>query len=342
MKNNKNVMKEFDIRPEQFQGRLNELQIIDASRLLSKYGDFVSVLCPACNADTPEYFFTKYGLKYNVCKVCETIYISPRPSLEVLEFFYKGSPNYNYWNDHIFPATEATRRKELFEPRAKAITKVIENLIPEADSLIEIGAAQGYFIDEILKLKRFSKVVAVEATSSLAKTLLKKGVEVIESLAEDIDSDYDNQFDVLVCFEVIEHLFSPKDFLDRCKMLLKDKGILFLTCPNGQGFDNLLLGQESSTFDYEHLNYFNPKSIEKLIKNAGFEVQSIDTPGKLDVDLVKKAFDEGRIDLRDNVFIKTIFSYQDNDKLNKLQEFLSKNMLSGHLQVIAVKNDNKY
>ena len=41
---------------------------------------------------------------------------------------------------------------------------------------------------------------------------------------------------------MIEHLFSPQDFLAVCASLLKDGGLLVLTCPNGQGFDVSVLG----------------------------------------------------------------------------------------------------
>ena len=74
--------------------------------------------------------------------------------------------------------------------------------------------------------------------------------------------------------------------------------------------------KESITFDYEHLNYFNPKSIEILLNNCGFEILIVETPGKLDVDLVKKALDEERIDLADNLFLKTLFNEGNPLKLN--------------------------
>ena len=79
------------------------------------------------------------------------------------------------------------------------------------------------------------------------------------------------------------------------------------------------------------------KSIKTLLNNSGFEVLSVETPGKLDVDLVKKALDQKRIDLADNIFLKTILEDQNSMELEQFQKYLSDNGLSGHLQVVARK-----
>jgi len=337
VKKSKKNIKESDIRPEEFAGRLAELQRIDAGRLLTKYSEFVSAPCPACDSDNSEYWFTKYGFNFESCNACETIFVNPRPSLSILGDFYRYSPNYEYWNDVIFPQTECSRRESLFRPRVEAIIPFIEKFLPRAEALIEVGAAQGYFLDELQVIRPFERTVAVEATSSLADTLRGKGYEVVEDLVENIGVDFHSKFDVLVSFEVIEHLFSPKDFLEQCSILLRSDGLLFLTCPNGQGFDNLLLGPESATFDHEHLNYFNPNSIKTLVEGAGFDILSIKTPGKLDVDIVRKSVESGKVNLADNRFVKKILSSGKEDTFDQLQTFLAENLLSGHLQVIAQK-----
>jgi 2-polyprenyl-3-methyl-5-hydroxy-6-metoxy-1,4-benzoquinol methylase len=72
------------------------------------------------------------------------------------------------------------------------------------------------------------------------------------------------QADVIASFETIEHLFDPAGFLHACHRLLRPGGLLVLTCPNGQGFDVLVLGDRSDTVDAEHLNYFNPPSFRRM------------------------------------------------------------------------------
>ena len=87
------------------------------------------------------------------------------------------------------------------------------------------------------------------------------------------DIDFSNKkFDVVVNFEVIEHLFSPKEFLLQVKNILNNNGLLILSCPNGMGFDIKLLKDKSHTIDHEHLNYFNFESLSALVQRNGFQI----------------------------------------------------------------------
>ena len=44
-------------------------------------------------------------------------------------------------------------------------------------------------------------------------------------------------------FEVIEHLFSPLEFLKGINKQLKKDGLIFITCPNINGFEIKTLGK---------------------------------------------------------------------------------------------------
>ena len=144
-------------------------------------------------------------MRNSVCK--------SRPSKTILEDFYKNSLNYAYWANYIFPASEDIRKKKIFKPRALFLK---ENLNSNHlnGNLLEVGSAYGYFCEEIKKLNLFKKVVAIEPTPDLAKVLKNKNIDVIESSYEEAKLSF--KFDVIVNFEVIEHLFDPKEFLEWC------------------------------------------------------------------------------------------------------------------------------
>ena len=74
--------------------------------------------------------------------------------------------------------------------------------------------------------------------------------------------------DIITSFEVIEHLFSPRAFVERCSAVLRPGGLIMLTCPNVRGFDVELLGEASATVDAEHLNYLHPASLGALLERA--------------------------------------------------------------------------
>ena len=79
----------------------------DVERLRQRAREFVAVACPACGADEPEPGLEKWGFTWARCPRCRTLYMTPRPSPEVMGAYYAASENYAYWAEHIFPASEA-------------------------------------------------------------------------------------------------------------------------------------------------------------------------------------------------------------------------------------------
>ncbi len=53
------------------------------------------------------------------------------------------------------------------------------------------------------------------------------------------------------------------------------------------GVDIQALGNESNSISLQHLNFFNPKSTPILLENNGLELISIETPGKLDLVILR-------------------------------------------------------
>ncbi len=313
-------MRENEIRPQNLMNKGESAKKADIKRMQSKKSEFVKVACPACGSNKRQHKYTKWGFNFDECLVCQTFYTNPRPTPKILEWFYAYSPNYDYWNKYIFPASEQSRRKQLFVPRVDRLLEVCRKYKVKTGSLLEVGAAHGIFCEELKSRKVFKRVVAVEPSKSLAETCRNKGIEVVNLPIEKYKG---RGFDVVVHFETMEHLFSPKNFLTACHKALNKDGLLAFTVPNGMGFDVVVQGTASHTIDHEHLNYLNPFSVEVLLKRCGFIPVDISTPGKLDVELVKKS---GKA----KGFIKQLLT-QD------FQEFISTHKLSGHMLVVAKK-----
>ena len=110
-----------------------------------------------------------------------------------------------------------------------------------------------------------------------------------------------------------------------------------LTCPNGQGFDVETLGPISDTVDHEHLNYFNPESLTKLLTNLKMEVLEVFTPGVLDAELVRNKILEREFDVSEEPFLKKVL-LDDWDKLGgPFQNFLIEQGLSSNMWIVARK-----
>jgi 2-polyprenyl-3-methyl-5-hydroxy-6-metoxy-1,4-benzoquinol methylase len=328
-------LREEDIRPARLMADKASAVEADKRFLLNRRDRWVEVPCPACGAGEGTEFGRKEGWVYRDCVACRTIYASPRPSAELLGEFYACSENYAYWNAHVFPATEEARRKSMFRPRAERTIEYCRRHGVRTGTLLEVGAAFGTFCTEVRDRGVFEQVVALEPTPDLAETCRARGFEVIEQPMESVEREA--FADVLAAFEVIEHVFDPALFVETCRRLLRPGGLLVLSCPNGRGFDNAVLGVRSGTFDHEHLNYFHPASLAALVARCGCEVVEVETPGKLDVDLVSKAVERGDVDLSAQPFLAELFMHGTEEARAAFQDFLAANGLSGHMWIAALR-----
>lgn len=328
-------LNEHQIRPPEAMRGQRIALLTDIGRLLSKRKEFVDVDCPACGSNSSTRMFEKFGIDYEECHECRTLFVTTRPSPAVLKWFYHGSENYAYWNEHIFPASEQARRERIMVPRVDKVLELCQKHRVNMDSLLEVGAGFGTFCEELKSRGYFKRVVAVEPTPDLATTCTDKGIETIQKPIEEITFSNASEFSVVVSFEVIEHLFSPREFVNSIFQLLHPGGLLVLSCPNGQGFDIQTLGPLSNSVDHEHINYFNPKSLPILLTACGYEVLETFTPGKLDAELVRNKVLEGAFDLGGQPFLKRVLLDEWEQLGDSFQQYLVDQGLSSNMWVIA-------
>lgn len=330
-------LSEHEIRPNQLRDAQREAIARDLARLQSRRGEFVHVACPACDQDSFDATFRKTTFEFVTCRHCGTLYMNPRPSESVMAWHYSGSESYRYWAQHMFPASEEARREKIHRPRLERLVGYCDRFDVPRRTLMEVGAGFGTFSALAQETGSFSRVIAVEPTPELAEACRSRGIVTIEQRIEDID-DQCGDVDVAVAFEVIEHLFAPRTFLSRLGSVLRPGGLLVVSCPNGQGFDIEVLGAASHSVDAGHVNLFNPTSLHGLVEDCGFAVLDLATPGRLDVELVRKAAMEGRIDLADRPFVKRVV-LDEWDRLGwPFQQFLAAHGLSSHMWLVAQKS----
>ena len=232
----------------------------------------------------------------------------------------------------IFPASEAVRRERIFRPRVERTLELAARHGLHRGTLVEVGAGFGTFCEELLARKAFDRVVAIEPTPELARTCRARGVEVVEARIE--EAGLGETADVVASFEVIEHLFEPAEFVDACRTMLRPGGLLVLTCPNIRGFDIDVLGAGSPAVDAEHLNYFHPDSLGRLLTARGFEVLEAQTPGRLDADIVRNRVLAGEHTLTDG-FLQRVLVDEWDRVGESFQQFLVQQGLSSNMWIVA-------
>jgi SAM-dependent methyltransferase len=331
-------MKEFEIRPRKLFSKYLELSKSDIEIFFSDHSAFEEINCPGCMLNTDNVAFVKHGFTYKKCPHCFTLFVSPRPTNTMISEFYRRSESSRFWAEHFYPETAEARREMIFKPRAKVINQLLSELdIPEPRSIVDVGAGYGIFLDEIRKYGCFDEVIAIEPNKDLAECCRQKNIFVYEKPVEEMVEN-ELKASVVCSFEVFEHLFDLDNFIMSMKKILQPGGILLFTTLTISGFDLLVLGKHSKSISPpHHINFLSIEGIRELIKRCGLTEILIETPGKLDVDIVKNMYDEIP-DLKLPDFVEYLIKYRDSNAHKEFQEFLQRNNLSSHIRVIA-KND---
>ena len=328
------MFKESDIRPVDLMKLKEPLLEADKAFLRERKDRFVNVRCPACDSEEREIWAEKEGFEYDRCMGCQTIYMNPRADQSLMDEFYHQSKNYYFWNQFIFPQTNEQRKINIYRPRAERIINLVRQKGAGHETVLEVGAGFGTFCEALRETEFFARVIAVEPTPSLAETCREKGFETYATTIEEFDIDA--AIDVIVCFEVIEHLFSPAKMLEKVSRLLKPGGLLIGSCPSGQCLGSIVLKERFRSVDHEHVNLFNIQSLASLFERYGFEVVDLSTPGELDVDIMKNQMQEEG--LTGDRFVEYILSSSQGTQ-SLFQDFLKKAGLSSHLWFAVRKID---
>jgi len=325
-------MTEKDIRPADLQKECERLSRLDAGELLKFSDAFEEVSCPACGTENEALCFEKAGYHFKKCTRCRTVYISPRPPPEQLKTFYATSKGAKFWQEKMFAQTRQARIENIFKPRVDMVLAHVEKHGIAKDTIVDVGAGSGFFGQEMAARKVFGKIILVEPGP--LEFDHAGPIEVIHDIVENVELD--SAPGVITSFELIEHLFSPREFVAKIYELLGDNSLFMFTTPNFEGFEMQTLYTASPNIvGPSHLNYFNTDSIQILLKSAGFKDILVSTPGKLDTDIVKNAHLEGRIDLSSQPFLHHLLIEQPARYAEAFQQFLQVAGLSSHMMVMA-------
>jgi SAM-dependent methyltransferase len=120
-----------------------------------------------------------------------------------------------------------------------------------------------------------SQLIGVDIDQDGVKQMNKDGYNVIEANAEDMNLG--RQFDCIVAGELIEHLSNQGLFLENIKRHLVENGTLIITTPNAFSIVSFwrILRKNKIKVHAEHTCWYDPITIEQLLRRYSFEIEEI-------------------------------------------------------------------
>ncbi len=330
-------IKEEEIRPEDLFSEFMRLSMEDAQNFFAAE-ELTEIPCPACSCEIDAGGFEKFGFRYVHCKDCGTIYASPRPTPEALLRYYAEADSQSFWSEVILKKTGEKRVQSITLPALARAENIMKDIVgKEPASVLDVGAANGAFLAEWKNRHPKAELIAVEPGEEPAQKCRDQGMRVYEAFIEDVAGKDGAQGDLVTCFEVLEHVQNPLRFARALFDATNPGGVSVVSCLGADGFDIQVLWQDSrSIMPPYHLNFLSRDGMEKVFRQAGFEKVQILTPGRLDVEIVRRSIERG-LDPALSRFEKLLLS-RGEETLAAFQMFLADNGLSSHVWIIAYRD----
>ena len=155
--------------------------------------------------------------------------------------------------------------------RSKLIKKTVLN--GKCNSVLEIGSGVGFIGTFIRNHDKNIKYTGIELDKEAFEKSRVLNLNTINgdfSVIEKIESN----FDVIMMWEVIEHLQDLKLFLELANKKLNINGIIILSTPNYNKIYNYPNREEYQVFQDlppVHLNFFTPQNIKNIFELHAFK-----------------------------------------------------------------------
>lgn len=197
-----------------------------------------------------------------LCPNCRTEFLFPQITLDEVKEMY--DKYYKECEVDNFPLANLKKKTFLRYIQQLKLYKATGNLL-------DIGAYSGFLL-EVAQNEGFNVfgIELSEYASQLAKN--KFGANKIHTGTIQTANFEKEYFDLITICDVLEHINDPIAMLKLSSGLLKKDGYIMIVTPNDNSLVTHIVRRARQKYQFEHLYYFNTKTIERICELTGFKI----------------------------------------------------------------------
>jgi SAM-dependent methyltransferase len=231
--------------------------------------NLLRVPCPLCGAADSKFERTVEGYALERCR-CGMVFVNPRMTEDDV-----GGQYAHHNHDELIALYARINNANRLRQYDEKI-ELIESLLPGKGRMLDFACAAGYFYERAIA--RGWDAHGAELGEWCAEAARRRNLPNMHiGWLRDLKFP-DGHFDVVNASQVFEHLPDPKADLAELMRILRPGGLLLADVPNYHTIpvwlnrDDFLLNTPP-----QHINYFTPKTLRRLIESAGFTVEKVYT-----------------------------------------------------------------
>lgn len=200
------------------------------------------------------------GNKYNLykCHNCNSYFFNEKDHKVNLDLFYDTLAQDRQSYTDSFSPTKTWRHQQRI---------IVSLLRRDPVSILDIGCRTGDFL---MHFDNNIHRIGVEISNHSAEIARKRGLTIINDALENLDIT--EQYEVVTCYAILEHLTDPLAFLNSLQNLVKSRGLLVIMIPSIHTLKaNWLKNKWHMLIPPEHLNFFSSYFIDNYLQEKKFE-----------------------------------------------------------------------
>lgn len=221
-----------------------------------------NTICRICRSSISEIAYSDTDFTVIQCKSCGFGYLAKYPTVYEAKKIYSSDYFHN-------------KKSEEYIHDALYKFRYLTKYIKKDSRVLDYGCGVGDFIKACVEDN--ISVVGYDISAHAAQFV--KDTYKVDAFSGEVDGALfpRDHFDVIVSFDVIEHIVDFEKILDYFQRWLKPGGILIMTTPDMNSWDAKILGRRWYGFKKfpEHINYFSHESISQIAKKAQFNTPEI-------------------------------------------------------------------
>jgi 2-polyprenyl-3-methyl-5-hydroxy-6-metoxy-1,4-benzoquinol methylase len=214
-------------------------------------------LCPMCGSERHRVHMAFPEIPVVKCAVCDFMWSSKILPERMLTAYYEK----NFGGERQLQGQIVNSKVN-----AWAVGKLLKGR--PISSILDVGTGYGFLLKELCKARKLDAagVELSKQEADYAKETL--GLNVTNAFLKDSGLPREH-FDLVTCFEVIEHIPDPREFISELAGYVRPNGYLLIMTDNFESRMAKVLGAGFPKWiPHEHISHFSPSTLQRALARA--------------------------------------------------------------------------